>query len=271
MLFIKGNNIYTPYNNTIPGATYSYACTTLDTAVVGEQHSIIMGMEILKNLQLIGELYKTKDDTTIIEELKQYSTPNYLANKVLCVTGDSEAAGHIVTDTYSKLIAQRNNMTLSNTAVNARKMAYVEDNPGAGTPLAKKYDEIREDADYILCHIGYNDEFDESEDDDSKDITKYKGAFNTIIEGWQGIRPNARIGIIIPYYFDGDDTRVKRAEWMKKRCEHYHVQYIDGTLKSGLNYNSVEQKSLYFIDIVHLTEKGHDRISYLYEQFMRGL
>lgn len=96
-----------------------------------------MGMEILKNLQLIGELYKTKDDTTIIEELKQYSTPNYLANKVLCVTGDSEAAGHIVTDTYSKLIAQRNNMTLSNTAVNARKMAYVEDNPGAGTPLAK--------------------------------------------------------------------------------------------------------------------------------------
>lgn len=266
VLYIVGNDIYTPYKGSIPGVSMIYSCDNIINAEIGKQYSFGQKLSYLKNIELIGEKIS-------LLSAESGANTNYLSGKILSITGDSEAAGHTIgkSNTYGALIAKRNNMTVYNTAVNGRKIAYVEGNPGSGTPLVQAIDEIREDSDYILCHIGYNDTFDEAEEDDSKDITKYKGAFNTVIEGWQSKYPKARIGIIIPYYFNNESTRTKRAEWMKQRCEHYHIQYIDGTIKSGLNYESEEQKALYFIDAVHLKDLGHERVSYLYEQFMRGL
>ena len=87
--------------------------------------------------------------------------------------------------------------------------------------------------------------------------------------GLQSRYPNAKIGFIEPYYFR--DTSLKpRAEWIKTRCEFYHIQCIDGTAKSGLRFDCAEQAS-YFIDSVHLTESGHLRMSYIYEDFLKGL
>lgn len=274
VLYIKANDIYTTNTGAIDGVKQIYSCD-ISNVEVGKQYSFSQKLSYLKNIQLTGTKCTLSDKEAIKQEVKESAVQNYIGGKVLCVTGDSEAAGHTIgrDNTYGALIANRNNMKLYNTAVNGRKLAYVEGNPGNGTPLVQAIDEIREDADYILCHIGYNDTFEEEVEDDSHDITKYKGAFNTVIEGWQSKRPKARIGIIIPYYFSfsSDDKRVARAEWMKKRCEYYHIQYIDGTIKSGLNYTSSGQKEIYFLDIVHLTALGHERVSYLYEQFMRGL
>lgn len=46
-------------------------------------------------------------------------------------------------------------------------------------------------------------------------------------------------------------------------CEFYHIQCIDGTAKSGLRKDCAEQAD-YFIDAVHLTALGHERMSYIY-------
>lgn len=274
-LFILGNDKYVS-NGNFTIVKSSIGIGAVGTAKVGDTLSYGQKLSVQKAISITGVLINPVTEDNIAEIVKKYTVEagtNYLNKKILCVTGDSEAAGHSIgkQNTYGALIADRNNMTVYNTAVNGRKLAYVEGSTGSGTPLVQAIDEIREDADYILCQIGYNDSFDESEEDDSTDITKYKGAFNTVIEGWQSRCPKARIGIIIPYYFNNESSRIKRAEWMKQRCEHYHIQYIDGTIKSGLNYNSEEQKSIYFIDTVHLTALGHERMSYLYEQFMRSL
>lgn len=283
-LFILGNDVYKGGTSNILGTGNNIINVRIDNPdnlKIGDVLVVSSSVKAIKCIRIIGT-YKSVLTTEEVNKLidKKINqggefdkVSNYLKDKILCVTGDSEAAGHSVPpkNTYSGLIASRNNMKIYNTAVNGRKLAYVEGNTGSGTPLVQAIDEIREDADYILSHIGYNDSFDESEDDESKDITKYKGAFNTVIEGWQSRCPKARIGIIIPYYFNRQETRIKRAEWMKKRCEYYHIQYIDGTIKSGLNYDSTEQKELYFIDSVHLTVIGHERVSYIYEQFLRGL
>ena len=286
LLAILGNDIYHNIPSLIPYNSIKEAWSVGSSdALLSKQIGDIVSIDqkltnVCKTIEIIGVEYsfissETIDSITeekVLEAIKDKSN-NYLNRKILCITGDSEAAGHSVSmqNTYSGLISERNGMTVYNTAVNGRKLAYVEDSLRSGTPLVQAIDEIREDADYILCQIGYNDSFDESEADDSKDINKYQGAFNTVIEEWQSIRPNAKIGIILPYYFDNSSSRIKRAEWMKQRCEYYHIQYIDGTIKSGLRYQSTEQKELYFIDAVHLTALGHERISYLYEQFMRGL
>ena len=280
-LFILGNDLFVNKGN-IQEVRSSILAPGVVNAKVGDKVYYGQKLQVQKSVGITGILINVITEEYLSNLIKKYisesetsilNKTNYLNGKILCVTGDSEAAGHSIGKpaSYGALIASRNNMTVYNTAENGRKMAFVEDSPGSGTPLVKAIDEIREDADYILCHIGYNDAFDESEEDDSKDITKYKGAFNTVIEGWQSRCPMARIGIIIPYYFGREETRIKRAEWMKKRCEYYHIQYIDGTIKSGLNYNSAEQKEIYFIDGVHLTRLGHEKVSYLYEQFLREL
>lgn len=190
---------------------------------------------------------------------------NYLKGKVLSVTGDSEAAGYSIgkTNSYGNLIAARNGMTINNYAIDGRFLTT-----GAKTSLVDTYQEIALNSDYILVQIGFNDRFSAIIEDDSVDKKTFKGAFNVLVQGLQSRYPTAKIGFIEPYYFRG--TIGARAAWMKERCKFYHIQCIDGTANSGLRYDCEEQ-AVYFIDDVHLTKLGHERMSYIYEQFMRGL
>ena len=191
---------------------------------------------------------------------------NFLYGKILSVTGDSEAAGHSVgrANTYGGLIAARNGMTLNMYAINGRKLCT-----GSATSVCDTYSEIAADSDYILVQIGYNDSFNAAVDDESKDTTTYKGAFNVMLEGMMQTYPKARIGILVPYYFDGNATKKARAQWMMERCKHYHVQCFDGCANSGLDYKNAAQKD-YFLDAVHLSKAGHERISWVYENFLKG-
>lgn len=196
---------------------------------------------------------------------------NYLQGKILSVIGDSEAAGdkNGIADTYCYFIAQRNCMKVNNLALNGQKLCNAIE--GKDWPaLIDNYNRIPEETDYILVHIGYNDSFDPLEPEESQDSLKFKGAFNHLIKGLQSRYPHARIGVICPYYFNNEPTRIARVQWMMRRCRELHVQCIDGCAASGLSRDVSEQADM-FRDEVHLTIKGHKHMSYIYENFLRGL
>lgn len=277
-LYILGNNVYRKGTNNIIGASNKgLRLTILDPTniKVGDSFNIDQKLDnIIKCIRVIGS-YKnvmTVDevnkliDAKINQDEDFDKITNYLKGKVLSVTGDSEAAGHTIgkQNSYGNLIAARNGMTINNYAINGRKLIT-----GTETSLVDTYQEIALNPDYILVQIGYNDPFNAEIDDNSQDKTTFKGAFNVLVQGLQSRYPTAKIGFIEPYYFK--DTGLKpRAAWIKERCEFYHIQCIDGTANSGLRYDCKEQ-AVYFIDAVHLTILGHERMSYIYEQFMRGL
>lgn len=287
LLAILGNDAYqsgkttNPYNSI--GQAWSIgAASSLLSKKIGDTVSIGQKYGIVKAIEVIGIEYNSISDKTITDAVNKaieedvtpnilLKTNNYLSGKILSVTGDSEAAGHTigVKNTYGNLIAGRNNMTINNYAQNGRKLVT-----GTANALVDTYQEISLDSDYILVHIGYNDPFDTVQqeiDDDSDDKTTFKGAFNVLVKGLQSRYPKARIGFITPYYFTTPGSYHKaRAEWMKQRCEYYHIQCLDGTAVSGLRYDCAEQSD-YFIDQVHLTALGHDRVSYIYENFIRAL
>jgi hypothetical protein len=276
-LYILGNDIYRTGTSEIlgiPTALKRLSISTPDTLKVGDILNVVQTANGLKAIRLIGSYrnYLTVDevnkliDAKINQDGEFDKITNYLKGKVLSVTGDSEAAGHSIgkTNTYGNLIAARNGMTINNYAINGRKLIT-----GTETSLVDTYQEIALNSDYILVQIGYNDRFNAEIEDDSVDTTTFKGAFNVLVQGLQSRYPTAKIGFIEPYYFGGTSLK-PRAAWIKERCEFYHIQCIDGTANSGLRYDCEEQ-AVYFIDAVHLTILGHERMSYIYEQFMRGL
>ena len=275
-LYILGNDLFRNGKSNILGATNVSKCLNIptpDTLKVGD----ILGVRnsvnnMVKAIRLIGSYrnYLTVEDVNKLIDDKQVGEfdkiTNYLKGKVLSVTGGSEAAGHFIgkTNTYGNLIAARNGMTINNYAINGRKLIT-----GDQMSLVDTYQEIALNSDYILVQIGFNDGFSSmDEDDNSVDTRTFKGAFNVLVQGLQSRYPTAKIGFIEPYYFN---TMFRtRAAWIKERCKFYHIQCIDGTANSGLRYDCEEQ-AVYFIDYVHLTKLGHERMSYIYEQFMRGL
>jgi len=199
-------------------------------------------------------------------------TTNYLKGKKWYLVGDSEAAGDTVSGTskttaYSACIANRTGIVLTNNAIMGSQVVTAGANSLYDTYLAK----IGSDAEYIGVHIGFNDTYDSSESDSSTDATKFKGAFNLLLSGILTNYPTAKLFLVIPYYFDKSTTRVDRAAWLKQRCIFYNIPYLDIVEKCGLNYSITAQQSVYFGDVVHLKPVGHLRISYIVEQFMKGL
>lgn len=267
-LFILGNDRYTKSSN-FSNVKHSVGISGVSKANVGDTVTYIQKLTVQKAISVIG-IQSVPITEEYIEEIVQNNIksemPNYLNGKILSVTGDSEAAGHSIgkQNTYGALIAARNGMTINNYAINGRKLIT-----GAETSLVDTYTEIAENSDYILVQIGYNDNFNAGVDDNNKDTKTFKGAFNILVEGLQSNYPKAKIGFIEPYYFGGTSLK-PRAAWIKERCEFYHIQCIDGTAKSGLRKDCTEQAD-YFIDSVHLTVLGHKRMSYIYENFLRGL
>ena len=275
-LYILGNDLFRSGVSRILGVTNvlkRLSIPTPDTLKVGDILGIGQSINnVVKSIRLIGSYrnYLTVEDVNkMIDDKVQGGEfgkiTNYLKGKVLSVTGDSEAAGHSIgkTNSYGNLIAARNGMTINNYAIDGRFLVT-----GNKTSLVDTYQEIALNSDYILVQIGFNDGFSAVIEDDSVDTRTFKGAFNVLVQGLQSRYPTAKIGFIEPYYFRA--TAKARAAWIKKRCEFYHIQCIDGTANSGLRYDCEEQ-AVYFIDDVHLTKLGHERMSYIYEQFMRGL
>lgn len=86
--------------------------------------------------------------------------------------------------------------------------------------------------------------------------------------------PNAKKAIIMPYYWNTSGGRDARVAWMKTRCDKYELEYIDAV--EELDYDSTTRPQ-YFqtegdpptVSWVHFSPLGHQRVSYLYENFLK--
>lgn len=198
---------------------------------------------------------------------------NRLYGKTIVGLGDSEMAGQGRTPTC-KLIANRNSMTFYNHGVGGQHITTTASDTILGL--------IESNADFIIVQVGYNDTpsisyLNDETTDDSTDASTFKGAFNHIVEYVQTNHPSARLGFILPRYYEDDSTGQSHenhyavAMWMGKRARTLHIPFFDETANSGMSYSIAEQRALYFQDYVHLSDAGFERVSYPVEEWLRGV
>ena len=226
---------------------------------------------------------------------------NPIYGKKIAVVGDSEINGAYECDnrtTYPNYIVQRNNMTMFQTCTSKLAMPrYPNQNPSDGityVSLIGNYASlIPGDVDIIWIHCSHNDAFDSETDDDAtlsaaefamtdeqcrqQNISdaswrrSYKKSFNTLMEHLTNEYQNARIAVALPYNFGGQKTSVNN--FIKKRCAVYGIEYIDAAVESGFTLDDTQ----YFTvkadgtlkDQVHLSRFGSERISWMFENFMK--
>ena len=125
-------------------------------------------------------------------------------------TGYVDPQGHTGTDsdaydstkgmykTWAYWIAKRNNMKLTNLAVNGAKTTYLTTND--------LYKSVPLNCDYVTFMLGLNDTS-ASGDIDSTDPTTWHGAWNVTLNWLRANRPHTRVGIIIPPSWLGNSWR----------------------------------------------------------------
>ena len=148
-----------------------------------------------------------EDSAGLSDTMKNEISKNVLSGKKLVTCGDSFTAYTNATfdsgiyygkdKTYPYLIGLRNNMNVVNLAISGSTMAssdYSENNFVNGI-----YENIPNDADYILIKYGINDENGSIPigNINSTDITTFYGAWNVVMNAIITAHPLAKIGIIV--------------------------------------------------------------------------
>ena len=224
---------------------------------------------ILINEKPLNQIIHHIVSTSVIDLVNQKMNP--LWGKKLSIVGDSEAL-YIGNFDYGNLIAKRNNMSVINNARGNSTLVY-RDNDSL-LPNYRRW--IPDDSDYIIVHIGFKDGdyWDESAPDNSTETTTFKGAWNTFLQGLVQYYPNAKKAIILPYYWETGQGRDTRVQWMKTRCNFYQLEYFDSVIE--LDFSPTTHPQCWTIEPttglkskVHLSILGHERASYVYEQFLK--
>ncbi len=215
------------------------------------------------NGKALDQIIAERATTASINALNQ---ANPLWGKKLAVVGDSEAQP---STSYPERLAARNNMVLVNKAKGGSGLVG---GPESETALLPNHlDWIPKDSDYIIVHIGYNDGWDASVDDDSTATNTFKGAWNTFLGSIKVNYPLAKKLIMIPYHWN--PTREERAIWMMSRCDKYSLEYFDGTVEYGFNPTNnphyFGKESGDVTSLVHFSGLGHERASYDVERMLK--
>lgn len=200
-----------------------------------------------------------------IEALTGMTITDRLYGKRIGAIGDSYVYGHTLgTDkVWLKKLADRKNMTAYNYGVNG---GLISGDGGVVT----RYANMVSDLDYIVVFGGHNDASNSVPigEDDSTDITTFKGALNVLCKGLQTKYPKARILFMTPTHRKGDELPYCQA--MKDICSKYGIQVYDTYAKLGINIGNGDegnekQKEVFELSTLHLNELGNEYLSYKVE------
>ena len=283
-LVLVGNNIPTPYTYNVPSDA-SILYITIATA--GAQ-----------KLQVeLGERVSAYEECKIIKTLDQeikIPSLNYLFGKKIAVLGDSMVAGHTLnfSQTWGYKLAARNNMYIYNYGYNGSYLTNKDITSGSVTThgAVVRYADMINDADYIVVWCGTNDarQVYASTDEillgdiNNSDINTVYGALNHLLPALQNKYPISKILILTPFNRDPFVQQGSRKPYantiiaIKTVCEKYSIAYYEVGRESGISWNNVGNRlsSLalnYPSDSYHLSEAGHEYISYSIEQRLRML
>lgn len=145
--------------------------------------------------------------------------------------------------------------------------------------MAERYSDIPKDTDFIFV-FGITNDYGmhptEIGNENDTTVETVFGALNILMNGLLNDYPNARIYFLTPIRRMFSKEEPNKPDTTKNtlgytlndyrkalinRCEYYSIKYIDTYVISELNPNIVSNKALNFIDIAHLTEKGHENLA----------
>lgn len=275
------------YNFTMPSNSKYFRTAFVNVTVKNKLISIVPYIEDQTNNYDLS-FYGIKKIERYITKSQSLTNDNPLKDKKMLVFGDSMAYGHTIPEqSWSKLLANDNNMQLTNLSQNGTTLAYVNTEINGSTFLAddsvykKVMDNLNDpvEADYIIVFSGTNDIARLVElgtiDDDS--ATSFYGALNRICSRLIQTYPGKHICFITPYArYAGNanyDICKKYVDAIHEVCEkNGGIPVFDNMKNGAVDFNnSYQVNSLTLQDTYHLNAEGHLRAKHKYEEFLKSL
>lgn len=206
---------------------------------------------------------------------------NYLYGKKIVAVGDSMVAGHTLSnnETWKFYVSNRNSMTLYNYGYNGRYLTARSIVSGTVKGVVDMYNEMENDADYIIVWAGTNDARDmeaaenpiQLGDENSEDTTTIYGALNVLCKGLQNKYPKGKI-LFINVFTRNTTSYPQVQKAIKDICAKFAIKVFNVAEESGISWKATEQTQLLTLnDTYHLSQVGNEFISYSIENILRGL
>lgn len=275
------------YNFTMPSNSKYFRTAFANETTKNKLLSIVPFIEgQINNYDL--SFYGLKKIERYITKSQSLTKVNPLNNKKILVFGDSMVYGHTIPEqSWAKLLADDNNMQLTNLSQNGTTLTYVNSEINGASFSAddsvykKVMDNINNpvDADYIIVFAGTNDiarSVEIGSPDDDK-ATSFYGALNRICSRLIQTYPDKHICFITPYArYAGNanyDICKKYVDAIIEVCsKHGGIPVFNNMLDGAIDFNNNYQvQSLTLNDTYHLNAEGHLRAKHKYEEFLKSL
>ena len=209
-----------------------------------------------------------------------------LDGKTLVAIGDSLIHGNKLGNaaTWPNKLAAKHNMTVFNHGINGNTLAYQEAER-KHEPMCVRYSSMEDGADYVVVLGGANDKRLSVPigEDDSRDISTFKGALNVLILGLTEKYPKAKFLFLT----NSDRWPSKNAlglsdidyvEAMKEVCALWAMPCFDNYHSSGISFRNPAQLAWADEGVVlglapnhHFSDEAYDYLLTKYEALLEGL
>jgi lysophospholipase L1-like esterase len=209
----------------------------------------------------------------ILPVLKSMPAIDPLKGKKIGFIGDSYVKNHRepVENTWHYKFAKKHQMEYFNYGRNGNCIAL--DLKQWGTGMYKRYQDMRDDLDYVVVIAGHNDA--SQGRIDSIGIDTFKERLRILCEGLIEKYPHARLFFFTPWsckdFIGGPRQLVVDA--MLEVCGSYGIPVFDAARRSNIFITSEQFRKKYFqggkgTDTAHLNARGHDRFLPVAESFI---
>ena len=187
-------------------------------------------------------------------------------------------------NSWPNKLAAKHNMTVFNHGINGNTLAYQEAER-KHEPMCVRYSSMEDGADYVVVLGGANDKRLSVPigEDDSRDISTFKGALNVLILGLTEKYPKAKFLFLTHY----DRWPSKNAlglsdidyvEAMKEVCALWAMPCFDNYHSSGISFRNPAQLAWADEGVVlglapnhHFSDEAYDYLLTKYEALLEGL
>lgn len=195
-----------------------------------------------------------------------------LTGKKINFLGDSYVANYNepVENSWEYKLAQKYHMTYRNYGKNGNGIVSTKAN---GTPMVDRFDEMENDADYVVVIGGENDRTRQIP------LGEFKDGLDKLMEGLINKYTDAVICFFTPWPVANTDDRLdikltEYAQMIEDRCHYWGIACYNSNKYSNIRAYSPAFRAKYFqtkSDISHLNAAGHDLFEPRAEAFLNSL
>jgi len=196
-----------------------------------------------------------------------------LAGKKICLLGDSYVANHRQPkeNTWHSKIAARHGMTYCNYGRNGGAIAFDRTNRNFGKALYVRYEEMDDDADYVVVIAGHNDAYFVTQGPDS--LAAFIQHLDDLCVGLKQKYPHAKLAFISPWNVAYEGFPVVMSH-IQHACRRHEIPFLNAATTSGVEVENEAFRQRYFQSVkdhAHLNSEGHDMLVQWGEAFLMSL